>query len=73
MKFGQTTQTRYQRKQEQLAKLFDPHFWFAWHPVQLKDGRIAFLERVVRTLPIVMRYGHYLEAKGIPPTYEALD
>jgi hypothetical protein len=26
------------------------HFWWAWRPVQLKDGRWAWLERVGRRL-----------------------
>lgn len=41
MIFGKTKQQRYQM-------LTTKQLWFAWHPVRLRDGRTAWLERVHR-------------------------
>lgn len=41
MIFGETTE-------QTVDRWTTPHVWFAWHPVILKDGRMLWLESVLR-------------------------
>lgn len=41
MIWGKTTKEKHE-------KVYSVHFWFAWYPVQLDDGRWAWWEHVAR-------------------------
>jgi hypothetical protein len=41
MTWGETDEERFKR-------LTTARLWFAWHPVRLRDGRFAWLEKVWR-------------------------
>ena len=75
MIFGETGEARYAAAQARLKAEAGWHKWFAWHPVTLIDGRIAFLETVERQTVIEVPkategvWFHY----GFDPNYRAIE
>jgi hypothetical protein len=53
MIFGKTYSQRLRERDEIKEKQSKEIKWFAWRPVELKDGRIVWLQYVYRTY----RYG----------------
>lgn len=51
MIFGETTE-------QWIARASTPQRWFAWHPVYLSDGRIAWLCYVMRRKSVFDFLGH---------------
>lgn len=41
MILGETTEDR-------VTRLVTPQIWFAWHPVVIEDGRLVWLQMVLR-------------------------
>lgn len=48
MIFGKTVHQKREEAQARLKYLYENRVWFAWHPVQLNDGRRAWLTNVER-------------------------
>lgn len=48
MRFGKTHNEREELAQAD-AERYSDYKWFAWYPVELQSGRIAFLEHVNRS------------------------
>ena len=48
MIFGITNEERQNSKTEKCRALTTWHRWFAWRPVTLRDGRVAWLEDIER-------------------------
>lgn len=54
MIFGKTYRQRYANEQSYLLSWHKVPYrlWFAWRPVRLDDGRIAFLQMVVKNVSV---------------------
>lgn len=48
MIFGIINEERQNNRKDQIYQLLVWHDWFAWRPVTLRDGRVAWLENVER-------------------------
>jgi len=46
MIFGKTVDEKFHEKQGKLNLIKDGYFWFSWFPVQVDDGRWAWLQMI---------------------------
>ena len=65
MKFGRTWKEQEEKSIAWHQKHRRPHRWFAWRPVNLDDGRTAWMERVVRHKTDVLGRWHYNDAAEV--------